>query len=209
MSEKKILLISTFLLSLIWIILVKTHELPTSFSIDVKNQFTFGTEKAPIHMIVFEEFACPLCRNLHKEVLPFIEKTYIEKKRVKLTIIPLAFLDDSVTACTLSLCIQKIAPSALKAFYDFAANLPYEDLISFSFRDFVSAFIENDKNLPAPQILKKLRESSFEEELSKNLELANTIYPGDIHVPIVLINGKLIKEASLETILKAIDEASQ
>jgi protein-disulfide isomerase len=158
-------------------------------------------------MILFEEFACPVCRDLHKEVLPKIEKEYVEKNLVKLTIIPLAFLDDSITACTLTLCIQKVAPLALKAFYDFTAQLPYEDLISFSFRDFVSAFIENDKNLPAPQILKNLREISFTDEIEKNLELATKIYPGDIHVPIVLINGKLIKDASFKSISKAIHEA--
>jgi protein-disulfide isomerase len=207
MNEKKILLGSTFLLSVAWIILVKIHELPSSFSVDVNNQFTFGNKNAPVHMIIFQEFACPMCRNLHTEVLPQIEKTYLEKNQVKITIIPLAFLNDSVTACTLSLCIQKIAPLELKAFYDFTAHLPYEDLISFSFRDFVSAFIEIDKNLPAPQILKNLRDSSFEEELEKNLELATKIYPGDKHVPIVLINGKLIKDASLKSISKAIDEA--
>ncbi len=207
MNEKKFLLTSLLLLGIVWITLVKTHELPDSFSIDVKNQFTFGNKDAPVHMILFEEFACPMCRNLHTDILPFIEKNYVEKNQVKITIIPLAFLDDSIAACTLSLCIQKIAPLELKAFYDFTAHLSYEDLISFSFRDFVSAFIETHKNLPAPQILKNLRESSFEDELKKNLELANKIYPGDKHVPIVLINGKLIKNASLKSISKAIDEA--
>ncbi len=207
MTEKRVLLFSLPFLLLIWIILANTHKRPTTFSLNVENQFTYGKSDAPVHMILFEEFSCPLCQTLHKEALPFIENNYVESGKLKITIIPLAFLDDSVPACTLSLCIQKIALTHMKSFHDFLFELPEEDLISFSFRDFVSAYIETHKTLPAPQILKCLREDTFDDAIEHNLSLAKKIYPKDIRVPIVLINGNLIKNADKTSISKAIDEA--
>ena len=207
MTEKRALLLSSFFLLIMWIILVLVHVQPSTFNLNVQEQYTYGKTDAPVHMILFEEFSCPLCQLLHKEALPFIEDNYVSKGKLKITIIPLAFLDDSLPACTLSLCIQKIALSHIKTFQDFLFKLPQEDLISFSFRDFVSAYIENHRTLPAPQILKCLREESFETEIERNLDLARKIYPGDLRVPIVLINGKLIKNADKTTLTKAIDEA--
>ncbi len=207
MTEKRLLLLSSFLLICIWILLVKIHQPQTTFDLDVQDQFTYGKSDAPVHVILFEEFSCPLCQILHNEAIPHIEKTYVDTGKVKITIVPLAFLDDSVLACTLSLCIQKIAKSHMKAFYDFLFNLSQEDLTSFSYRDFVSAYIESNKNLPAPKILKCLRDESFEETIEHNLSLAKKIYPGDIKVPIVLVKGKLVKNADKTTISKAIDEA--
>ncbi len=207
MNEKKLLLISSFILILTWLLVIKINEQPTSFSLNVDNQFTYGKINAPVHLILFEEFSCPLCQVLHKDALPFIESNYVETGKVKITIIPLAFLDDSLPACTLSLCIQKIALSHTKTFQDFLFELPQADLVSFTFRDFVSAYIDSHRTLPAPQVLKCLREETFTEEIEHNLALARKIYPGDLRVPIVLINGRLIKNADKNTLTKAINEA--
>jgi protein-disulfide isomerase len=207
MNEKKLLILSSVFFAAIWVLILIIKSPNTTFSIDTEDQFTYGNSEAPVHMIIFEEFSCPLCRMLYIESLPFIEEKYVETGKVKVTIIPTAFLADSMAACTLSVCIQKLAPSEMKAFYDFLFHLPETDLISFSFRDFVSSYLETNKALPAPRILKELREETFEAPLERNLALARQVYPGDIHVPIVLINGKLITKPDQKTISKAIDEA--
>jgi protein-disulfide isomerase len=206
MTEKRLLFFSSIFLLFICVVVAITHKPASTFSLNVENQHTYGKIDAPVHMILFEEFSCSLCQALHKEALPFIESNYVETGKLKITIIPLAFLENSIPACTLSLCVQKLAPPHIKSFQDFLFNLKQEDLISFSYRDFVSAYIESNKNLPAPQILKCLREESFEKAIEHNLSLAKKIYPGDLRVPIVLINGKLIKNADKKNIMKAIDE---
>ena len=48
--------------------------------------------------------------------------------------------------------------------------------------------------------------NSFENAIEHNLSLAKKIYPGDIKVPIVLVKGKLVKNADKTTISRAIDE---
>ncbi len=207
MNEKKLLLLSSLFFAAVWTFLLMIKSPNTTFSIDTQDQFTYGRDEAPVHMILFEEFSCPLCRIFYTNSLPALEKNYVETGKVKITIIPTAFLADSIAACTLSLCIQRLAPNEIKSFYDFVFHLPDSDIISFSFRDFVSNYLETSKTLPAPRILKELREDDFKEKIERNLALARQIYPGDIHVPIVLINGKLVAKPEYKTISKAIDEA--
>ncbi len=207
MSEKKLILFSSLFLVLAFGALLFFHQRPKTFALNVDNQFTYGKLDAPVHMILFEEFACSACQALNNDILPPIEKEFLNTGKLKITIIPLAFLDDSLSACTLSICIQKIAGDHMKSFHNFLFNLNKDDLITFSYRDFVSAYVEKDSALPAPQILKALREDTFADAVEYNIALAKKIYPGDLHLPIVLINGKLIKKADQKTITKAIHEA--
>ena len=207
MSEKKLITLSSLFLILVFSVLLLFHNRPKTYTLNVENQFTYGKINAPVHMILFEEFACPACQTLNTDVLPHIEKEFLSSGKIKITIVPLAFLEDSLPACTLTLCIQKMAQDHMKPFYDFLFKLPKDDLITFSFRDFVSAYIEEDSALPAPQILQALREDSFADAIEYNIALAKKIYPGDLHLPIILINGKLIKNADLKIITKAINEA--
>ncbi len=207
MTEKKLLIFSAIFLILGWCVVAKIQQRPSTFSLDVSNQFTYGKEDAPVHMILFEEFACPMCGLLNKEALPGIEEKYVETGKLKVTIVPIAFLDDSLPACTLALCVQKLAFTHMKHFYHFLFQLPSEDLITFSFRDFLSGYLETNGSLPAPQIIQHLKETSFEEEIEFNIGLVKQIYPGNIHLPLVLINGKVIKNPDQKTISKAIDEA--
>lgn len=157
------------------------------------DPFTYGNPDAPIHIIVMEEFACSFCKTLCTEVLPTIEKNYVEKGLVKITLIPLAFLDESLPACTLALCTQKIAPDHLKSFYPF---LFLEDPLTL--------YKQTHPDFPSDEIQSHLNDD-FSDIIEHNLNLARSIYPNDIHVPIVLLNGKLIQDADLNTLPQEID----
>lgn len=200
MLERKLLVLSTLGIILVSLIVMKIPERTTPFSINVENQFTYGRADAPIHMILFTEFACPRCLMFHKEELSIIDKKYVEKGKVRVTIIPLAFLEESLPACTLSLCIQKEEPSHMKSFYDFLFHLPQETLTSSSVRALLGLY----QNLPSAQILQSLRNHSFANEIEHNISLAHQIYSEDVSVPIVLINGNLIPNT--QSIIKVIDE---
>ncbi len=202
MNERKLLLYSSLFLAIISLLVIQIKEPPKRFSLNVENQFSYGNPNASVHMILLEEFACPLCSLFHKETLPIIDKNYVDTGRVKVTIVPLAFLDDSLSSCNLSLCMQKLAPSLMKPFYDFIFT--QETLTSP--RNLLSLYKEKESSLPSTQILQCLRKSSFDDTIEQNLALAKQIYPGDLHVPIVLINGKLIPNADSKTLSKAIDE---
>ena len=207
MSDKKLLIFSSIFLVLGWFTVAKIYERPSTFQLDVSEQFTYGKEDAPVHMILFEEFACPMCGALNREALPMIEEKYVETGKVKVTVIPIAFLDASLPACTLALCVHKIAMPHIKPFYEFLFQLSPDDLTTFSFRDFLSGYLETNGALPAPQIIQHLRETSFEKEIEHNLSLVKKIYPGNIHLPLVLINGKVIVHPDKQSLSKAIDEA--
>jgi protein-disulfide isomerase len=53
-------------------------KIPTAPLSIEKTSTTTGSSKAPIVMIVFSDFECPFCGRFAREVLPTIQKEYIE-----------------------------------------------------------------------------------------------------------------------------------
>ena len=190
MNEQRLLVLSSLILLFFSFIVVHTHHPIEHFTINTENQFTYGNPDAPIHMIILEEFACPQCQLFHQKELPTIEKEFVETGKMRVTIIPLAFLDASLPACNLILALHTLYPDALKPFYEFLFKLPQETLLSQSSRTLLSLF--DNPELPQAKILQYLRTTNLDPQIDHNLSLAEQIYKGSIHVPIILINGKLI-----------------
>ena len=71
----------------------------------VQSTYTLGSSKAPVHITLFQEFACPACKDFENEVAPRIIKTYVNTGKAQLTFVPTAFLDQSrnafIHACSL------------------------------------------------------------------------------------------------------------
>jgi protein-disulfide isomerase len=206
MLERKLLSISCiliFLLSLL-VVLLKFNSKP--IDIDERDHFTYGDFKAKNHMILFEEFACPSCREFSKKTLPTIEKTFVDSGRLKVTIIPLAFFEESYQACAIALTLKKSDPSRFRPFLDFVYSLPEENLTSFSFRDLLSGYLEIDSALPAAKILNLLKINDFNTEIERNIQIAESFYKGSVKVPIVILNGKFLTDKSYEAICKELNE---
>ncbi len=52
---------------------------------------TLGNPDAPITMYEYSSFTCPHCKRFHEEVLPLIQKNYIDTGKVKLVYRPIYF----------------------------------------------------------------------------------------------------------------------
>ena len=52
--------------------------------IDLKNQPILGKEDAPVTLVEFGDYKCPACRFFETDIMPDIEKKYIESGKVKM-----------------------------------------------------------------------------------------------------------------------------
>ncbi len=57
----------------------------------VVEVMTLGDPDAPITMYEYSSFTCPHCKRFHEEVLPLIQKNYIDTGKVKLVYRPIYF----------------------------------------------------------------------------------------------------------------------
>jgi protein-disulfide isomerase len=206
MSERKLLSISCFLIFLSTLVFISLKFNSKSIEIVERDHFTYGDFKAKNHMILFEEFACPSCREFSQKTLPIIEKKFVESGLLKVTIIPLAFFEESYQASAIALTLKKSDPSHFRSFLDFVYSLPEESLTSFSFRDFLSCYLEKDSTLPAAKILNLLKQNEFETEIERNIQIAQSLFKGSVKVPIVILNGKFLADKSYEAICEELNE---
>ncbi|MGM0376336.1 MAG: DsbA family protein [Bacteroidota bacterium] len=51
-----------------------------------ENDIIFGSDKAPLTMFVFSDYNCKYCKRFFNEVLPKIQKQYIETGKLKLVL---------------------------------------------------------------------------------------------------------------------------
>jgi protein-disulfide isomerase len=206
MNERKLLVLTSIILSLLVFFTVLYIPNQTKINLNTDDHYTYGNPKAKSHLILFEEFACSSCKEFNQETLLKLEEKYLRQGHLKITIIPLAFLDDSLSACAIAISIKKLSSEHMKPFINFIFSLNDEILAKSTFRDLLSLYLKNDPTLPAPKILKSLAEQDYEKEINRNLKLAQDIYKGDVRVPIVILNGKLQSNKNFEALCKEIDE---
>ncbi len=74
---------------------------------DPMNLRTYGDEKAPIHLFLFSSLTCPHCADFHREILPKIQKQYVQTKKVHLTIVDMVGDKAAVYATALVRCADE------------------------------------------------------------------------------------------------------
>lgn len=88
---------------------------------DLENQPFLGEESAPVKVIEFFGFKCPVCKNWDKEVFPEFNKEFIDTGKVQFYFINFPFLGpDSIEAALAS---ETIYNQNSKLFWEFKERL--------------------------------------------------------------------------------------
>src|SRR5277367_4204628 len=95
MDSRKILVLGTAiaaLLALSMIIVISKRARP--IAIEVRAPI-FGDRKAPIEVVLFEDFKCHACHAFSEKILPQLKLEYLFSEKIRLKLIPLGFLNGS------------------------------------------------------------------------------------------------------------------
>lgn len=122
MNTQRLTLITAGIIALavIAIIVVSRLQGPTvptttaaSSELDLENQPTLGDPDAPVQLVAFEDFKCPFCRQFEADVMPQLERDYIDTGKAKMTFINFSFIGpDSTTAALAGECAYAQDPQA-------------------------------------------------------------------------------------------------
>lgn len=126
----------------------------------IQTSYTIGSLSAPDEMLLFEEFACGPCQEFQKKMLPKILNTLVSTGKVRLTIIPTAFLEESEEAFAKAIAILNTKP----------------DL----FIPFLLGFVSNPKNA--------LKEKELDYAIDLNRSLLEKRSQEEIYLPSLFIN---------------------
>lgn len=180
-------------------------ELPKPVVINTQDQPTMGNPAAKVHIVAFEDLKCVNCARFNKEMMPYIQKQYIDTGIAKYTLINLAFVNGSMPAANAARCIYKQNPKLFFPFVEtiFAHQPPEEtDWATIpTLMDFASKI----KGVDSTQLAKCLVSSPYTPFIQNNLQMAMKLMP-IVQTPTIYINGVLVRpltKSQIETVINA------
>lgn len=160
--------------------------------LDVKGAPTLGPANAPVTIVVFSDFQCPLCKAeaevIHKE----IPAAFPTQVRVYFRDFPLEALHNwARQAAIAGRCVYKLNPSAFWDYHDWIyENQTYIGLdnINSKFQEFA-----NTKGLDSMQFSRCLESKSTEPEVNASISVGNSLQLNA--TPTLFVNGRKLEGA--------------
>lgn len=79
--------------------------LPRNININASTKFAYGEQDAPLTLYEYSSFGCPHCADFHLNVLPKLEKDYVEQGLLKVVFVSFPLDKKSMKAAMLARCM--------------------------------------------------------------------------------------------------------
>lgn len=188
----------------------KQEAVDKVFPIDYKGQPFLGKENAPVKVMEFGDFKCPVCKQFHESVLPQLKKDFVDTGKVAFYFSNAQVIGpDSLTAGEAGEAVFKQNPQAFWKFYDAIYKQQGNEHDQWATPAFLVDLIK--KNVPevdAKKVADDLAKKTFQKQaMEDNEELSKTGVTG---VPAIFVNGKYIENGlSYKDIKAAIEKELQ
>jgi protein-disulfide isomerase len=160
--------------------------------LDVKGAPTLGPPTAPIAIVVFSDFQCPMCRQEAEVVHKQIIEAFPTQVRVYFRDFPLESLHNwARPAAIAGRCVFKLNPAAFWDYHDWIyANQTYIGLdnLNSKLQEFALA-----KNLDGMQLSRCIESKSTEPEVKASIAEGNSLALNS--TPTIFVNGRRIDGA--------------
>lgn len=173
-------------------------RLPDRIAINTAGQPSVGT--GDVELVVFEDLACRNCRVFTEEIVPRISSAYVETGKARLTVIPVAFGEDSKPLANAALGVYRIDPDRFIPFVlellhskargregilNAAAKVGGIDLIKLSFC---------------------IDQRLYYEEIDQNLSWAKRLMGDEFGTPTLFVNGIMTSTESFDEVEERIQQ---
>ena len=202
---RKTLIFSTIVILVFFGLIFYFSPTQVKHKVNTESQVTLGSPSAKVNVIVFEEFTCAQCKRFHNETMRQLHLRYVDTGKVKLTLIPVAYLDTSIPAFSAACCISKQGDGHLKAFLDHVFSLRDDEISTQSSRQLVASYAMKQINFAFAEVAECIKSDSVEQSRERTLVLAHSIYKDDVHMPTVLVNGRLVSPVDKQSLFATIE----
>jgi protein-disulfide isomerase len=172
--------------------------------LDVKGAPSLGPANAPITMVVFSDFQCPMCKQeaevIHKQVI----EAFPTQVRVYFRDYPLESLHNWARAAAVAgRCVYKLNPAAFWDYHDWIyENQSYIGLdnLNSKLQEFATA-----KGLDSMQFSRCIENKTTDPEVKASMAIGNSLSLNS--TPTIFVNGRRIDGAvpweNLQALIKA------
>jgi len=166
---------------------------PFKFTIEklkVDGQPTLGPANAPVNLIVFSDFQCPVCKEEAMILRQNLEKTFPKEVRLTFVDYPLESLHPwAKTAAIAGRCVYKQDPAAFWTYFDWV----YENQQQISLENINAKFQEfaTEKKLDGMSLGRCVEGKTSEPEVAREQAMGHSL--GLLATPTMFMNGRKLE----------------
>ncbi|MGD8191402.1 DsbA family protein [Brevibacillus ginsengisoli] len=165
---------------------------PASFAYDQLP--VLGNPKAPVKIVEFADFKCPVCQHFSQKIKTQLQKDYIDKGTVAFYYMNLPIIGpDSFTAAYAAQSVYHQKPEAFWTYYETLFNNQQDEKKNWATPEFLTELAQV-KSLPInyDQLKQDIDSKKYKAEVDEQAAIAEKL--GVSGTPTLFINGQRVKE---------------
>jgi protein-disulfide isomerase len=167
---------------------IQANKPPKGFPFDYAAQPAIGQANAPINLVEFGDFKCPICKTFATQIYPQLKKDFIDTGKVQMHFINFSFIDGSMPAAFAAESVYHQNKEAFWPYYDAIYKNQQDEKIDWATSDYLTNLAKAEKIPIDYDLLKKdIDAKVYEKDVSSdNAIAARTNTTG---TPALFING--------------------
>ncbi|MFJ7310438.1 DsbA family protein [Peribacillus frigoritolerans] len=207
-------LIAVIIIGFIFLANGKKDEDTAVNEIDYKSQPYLGEKSAPVQIVEFGDYKCPVCKTFEEQFFPSIQSELIDTGKAQFYFMNYSFINvDSTRSAKFAESVyQELGNKAFWEFHELLfdkqpADLKYEkeDVFTDKFLEETLKEIANDKDVK--KVVTSFKAKKSEDQWNKDMELADEL--GVTGTPSLFVNGKKFEGNTIDDLVKMVDDAAK
>lgn len=206
-SNSALIFLTVGILAVIVVIVLGINNQSKPFEFDYEAMPVLGSVDAPVKIVEFGDYKCPICRDFSQQIKPQLEKEFIETGKASFYFANYSFIGkDSVTAALAAEAVYQQNNDAFwtynQAIYD---NQQNENIEWATPEHLVQ--LAKDAKLPIDFDLLKsdIENKTYQKQVDRDNSLVRPLNIGG--TPTVFVNGKAVSNLDYATIKSTIEAA--
>jgi protein-disulfide isomerase len=167
---------------------IQANKPPQGFAFDYAVQPAIGQANAPINLVEFGDFKCPICKDFATQIYPQLKKDFIDTGKVQMHFINFAFIDGSTPAAIAAESVYHQNKAAFWPYYDAIYKNQQDEKIDWATSDYLSNLAKTEKLPVDYDLLKKdIDAKVYEKEVMSDNAIAQKT--NTTSTPSLFING--------------------
>lgn len=177
-------------------------DLPAAKQINIEGQPTIGQGK--ISIVAFEDMKCSNCKRYDTEIYPYLKSHYIDTGKAQYTLIPLAFIQNSMPAGNAALCVYHQKPELFFTYVDYLYQHQPNEALDWATPETLTQFAQQVAGIDMQAFVTCIKNNTYYTQLQQNLGLAGKVMGDTVQTPTLYINGYVVTPMTIEQIEKII-----
>lgn len=183
-------------------------------SINYENEPYLGDEDAPVQIVEFGDYKCPICKDFNESFFPQIEKELIETGKAKFYFMNFPFInvDSDRSALFAEAVYKELGNEAFWTFHEGLYEKQPEDIKYEKIDYYTDSFLqdllkESATEQEVKQVMKAFEENKSKDALRKDLSHVEKL---DVTgTPALFVNGKPFEGNSFEDFKEMVEKAAE